>query len=48
MTGGVALSIGGRPAMLYARVSCILADGDGHAKAFDWKGGQSETVLEAF
>ncbi len=38
MTGGVALTLGGQPVMLYAKVGCILADGDGHMKAFDWKG----------
>ena len=40
-TGGVALSIGGSPIMLFAKLHGVLADGDGHMKAWDWKGASS-------
>lgn len=37
-TGGVAIPLGGRPRLLHARVACVLADGEGHMKAWDWRG----------
>lgn len=36
--GGVPLPLDSGPVMLFARLSNILADGEGHMKAFDWKG----------
>lgn len=37
-TGGVAVHVQGRPILLFAKLACMLGDGDGHMKAFDWKG----------
>lgn len=37
-TSGVALALDGGDVMLHARFAASLADGDGHAKALDWKG----------
>lgn len=37
-TGGVALTLEGHPRLLFARLGNVLADGEGHMKAFDWKG----------
>lgn len=37
-TAGVPLNINGRTVMLYARLTNILSDGEGHKKAFDWRG----------
>ncbi len=36
--GGVTLELDDGPILLFARVSNVLADGDGHAEIFDWKG----------
>ena len=35
---GVAIRLGGEDIMLFAKLGAILADGEGHAKVFDWKG----------
>lgn len=40
-TGGVAVMLDGQPTLLYARLSNVLADGDGHMKVWDWKGASS-------
>ncbi len=37
-TGGVPLSLDDGPVMLFARLSNVLADGEGLMKGFDWKG----------
>ena len=37
-TGGVPLQLDSGSVMLFARLSSVLADGEGHMKAFDWKG----------
>ena len=37
-TAGVPLKIGGRVVLLYAKLSNVLADGEGHMKVWDWKG----------
>jgi hypothetical protein len=40
-TSGIAIDLDGEPVLLYAKLAAVLADGDGHAKAFDWKGASS-------
>lgn len=37
-TSGVALTLQGAPHLLWARVAFVVADGDGHRMAWDWKG----------
>lgn len=37
-TGGVPLVLDDGPIMLFARLSNVLADGDGHMHIWDWKG----------
>ena len=37
-TGGVALIVDEGPAMLFAHVSNVIADGDGHMHLWSWKG----------
>jgi len=41
MTSGIAIRVGGENIFVHAKLAAILADGDGHAKAFDWKGATS-------
>lgn len=36
--GGVPLELEDGPVMLFARLSNVLADGDGHEELWDWKG----------
>lgn len=36
--GGVCLMLEGRPTLLNASLTNVLADGDGHQKVWDWKG----------
>jgi len=40
-TSGVPVDIQGEVLLLHGRLTAILGDGDGHAKAFDWKGASS-------
>jgi hypothetical protein len=40
-TAGVAVNIGGVSKLLWAELGCVLADGEGHTKAWDWKGAGS-------
>jgi len=37
-TAGVALLLNGSPHVIFARVSNLLTDGDGHRVSWDWKG----------
>ena len=39
--GGVVVMLGGQPRTIFARLAAILADGEGHMKAFGWKGAGS-------
>ena len=32
------MTLEGQPKLLFARLGIVLADGEGHMKAFDWKG----------
>ena len=41
MTGGVPVTVDGVPKLVFAKLSNVLADGEGHAKAWDWNGAQS-------
>lgn len=36
--GGLAVATDDGPCMLFARLSNVLSDGEGHMHAFDWKG----------
>ena len=40
-TSGVVVNVGGRPQLLFAELACVLADGEGHMKAWDWRGASS-------
>ena len=37
-TGGMVVKLEGQPKLLFARLGIVLADGEGHMQAFDWKG----------
>lgn len=37
-TSGVALNLRGVPTLLWAKLGFVVADGDGHRQAWDWKG----------
>ena len=37
-TGGAAVTVAGRPVLLHACLWSVLADGEGHMKAWDWVG----------
>ena len=39
--GGVPLMLDDGPIMSFARLSNVLADGDGHMQVWDWKGAAS-------
>lgn len=41
LAGGVAVNLEYGPTLIYAKVACVLADGDGHMKSWDWKGASS-------
>ena len=38
---GLPLLVGGETGMLYATITNLLSDGDGHRQALDWKGASS-------
>lgn len=40
-TAGVAVKLAGVPHLLFAQLTNLLSDGDGHRMAFDWKGAGS-------
>ena len=48
-TSGVVVNIKGEDILMCGSVCAILADGDGHAKTFDWKGaGSTKPCLRHF
>lgn len=40
-TGGVAVTVAGESLLIFAALHGVIADGEGHAKAWDWKGASS-------
>ena len=37
-TAGIAVKIGGESCIIYARLHCLIADGEGLAEGMQWKG----------
>lgn len=40
-SSGVAITVHGEQVLLHAKLFAVLSDGDGHQKAWDWKGASS-------